>query len=123
MLCVRSISIGDTPVGTRIIEATDAAAPMSWLTPGGVSMIMKSAEVSRRSWLLRSRTVAALMTGNPRLPACYDQRTVDCWGSMSKTATSCPLSVRAAARNIAVVVFPVPPLDWMVETICGIRPA
>ena len=116
VICVLSISMGDTPVGTKTSDAADTAASMIFSFPGGVSISTKSAFLARCKPSESSLGEGAGSVGKGRGSSDAElHRIADCWGSESKTATLYPFFCIAVAKNMVTVVFPVPPFDCTTE--------
>src|SRR5699024_3446560 len=123
--CVRFMSIGETPVGTRTRSAPWEAVLTLLLLPGGVSTKMKeySSLLARSISFSSSLSVGADFTMNPASsPTSFHQSRAERCLSESRTITFSPSEVSAKPSIMAVVVLPVPPLVWMIEMTLAIGP-
>jgi hypothetical protein len=118
----RSMSAARAPVGMITRSAASTAASIAGATPGGLST-----RTSSPGSLDSTRTPAAVpgLTSNgngvPRCAARSAHDDADPCGSASTTRTGTPRRTPAAAKNIAVVVFPTPPLVCTSDQITALQ--
>src|SRR5690606_20906510 len=113
---------GGSGTTTGSARSRNGARSAAW-APAAASITGRSASAGRRACQLRRGLASSGRTALSSTERRSAQRVAEPWGSASASTVRCPRSAACAARWVASVVLPTPPLDPATRTVLMRQPA